>query len=173
VLEIFYIYDPLKQFWHNSRIPEPFMNYITLLHTDLAMEHLDQVTTPTLYHNHNPKSIPARKTSQDMPGFKRSRDGSVKDLESSVSTSLPPFMPMFENFRDELDLHHDQRERIIKASRDITAASKKMYVVLAENFLSYSVLTRIYTAFSAFKGRTFISIIYSGIVLDHAIEFDH
>jgi len=37
-----------------------------------------------------------------------------------------PFMPMFEQFRAELDEHHDRRERIIKASRDITAASKKM-----------------------------------------------
>lgn len=37
-----------------------------------------------------------------------------------------PFLPMFEVFRAELDEHHDRRERIIKASRDITAASKKM-----------------------------------------------
>ena len=56
-----------------------------------------------------------------MPGVKRSHDGVEKD-ESSAS----PFMSMFETFRDELDEHHDRRERIIKASRDITAASKKM-----------------------------------------------
>jgi hypothetical protein len=37
-----------------------------------------------------------------------------------------PFLPMFETFRSELDEHHDRRERIIKSSRDITAASKKM-----------------------------------------------
>ncbi|KAF8453130.1 Translin [Terfezia claveryi] len=37
-----------------------------------------------------------------------------------------PFMPMFTIFRDELDEHHDRRERVIKASRDITALSKKM-----------------------------------------------
>lgn len=37
-----------------------------------------------------------------------------------------PYMSMFEGFRNELDEHHDRRERIIKASRDITAASKKM-----------------------------------------------
>ncbi|PVH95873.1 Translin [Periconia macrospinosa] len=41
-----------------------------------------------------------------------------------------PFMPMFENFRKELDEHHDRRERIIKASRDITAASKKIIFTL-------------------------------------------
>jgi len=38
-----------------------------------------------------------------------------------------PFIPMFEVFRSELDEHHDRRERITKASRDITAASKKMW----------------------------------------------
>lgn len=37
-----------------------------------------------------------------------------------------PYLPMFETFRNELDEHHDRRERIIKASRDITALSKKM-----------------------------------------------
>ncbi|PGH28031.1 hypothetical protein AJ80_00286 [Polytolypa hystricis UAMH7299] len=33
---------------------------------------------------------------------------------------------MFTDFRNELDEHHDRRERIIKASRDITALSKKI-----------------------------------------------
>lgn len=37
---------------------------------------------------------------------------------------------MFEGFRNELDEHHDRRERIIKASRDVTAQSKKMFVHL-------------------------------------------
>jgi hypothetical protein len=59
-----------------------------------------------------------------MPGVKRHHDGAAKEKEVNAS----PFMPMFERFRDELDEHHDRRERIIKASRDITAASKKMYV---------------------------------------------
>jgi predicted translin family RNA/ssDNA-binding protein len=35
------------------------------------------------------------------------------------------FQSIFENFRNELDEHHDRRERIIKVSRDITALSKK------------------------------------------------
>lgn len=65
-----------------------------------------------------------------MPGVKRNHDGAVvkkvekNDGDSGVNTS--PFMPMFEHFRDELDEHHDRRERIIKTSRDVTAASKKM-----------------------------------------------
>ncbi|KAF1941568.1 Translin [Clathrospora elynae] len=41
-----------------------------------------------------------------------------------------PFMAMFEDFRKELDEHHDRRERIIKASRDITASSKKIIFTL-------------------------------------------
>jgi hypothetical protein len=60
--------------------------------------------------------------SSQMPAVKRHHDGAEKDKD--VKTS--PFMPMFEVFRNELDEHHDRRERIIKASRDITAASKKM-----------------------------------------------
>lgn len=41
--------------------------------------------------------------------------------------SPPTIHSMFEGFRDELDQHHDRRERLIKISRDITASSKKMY----------------------------------------------
>ncbi|PMD33703.1 translin-associated factor TraX [Hyaloscypha variabilis F] len=66
------------------------------------------------------RSIPSEKS--QMPAVKRHHDGAEKEKE--VTTS--PFMPMFEVFRDELDEHHDRRERIIKASRDITAASKKI-----------------------------------------------
>jgi predicted translin family RNA/ssDNA-binding protein len=62
----------------------------------------------------------------EMPGVKRHHDGAEKEKEVKSS----PFMPMFEAFRDELDEHHDRRERIIKASRDITAASKKIIFAL-------------------------------------------
>jgi hypothetical protein len=41
--------------------------------------------------------------------------------------SKSAIIAMFEGFRDELDEHYDRRERIIKASRDITTASKKMF----------------------------------------------
>jgi len=58
-----------------------------------------------------------------MPGVKRDRDGVEKEDSKSCAS---PFMPMFETFREELDQHHDRRERIIKASRDITALSKKI-----------------------------------------------
>ncbi|KAF2815205.1 translin associated factor X [Mytilinidion resinicola] len=46
--------------------------------------------------------------------------------EPSKRQSTSPVMAMFEGFRSELDEHHDRRERMIKASRDITAASKKI-----------------------------------------------
>lgn len=57
-----------------------------------------------------------------MSSTKRTHDGTAKEVKESTSQ----FMPMFEIFKQELDEHHDRRERIIKASRDITAASKKM-----------------------------------------------
>lgn len=50
----------------------------------------------------------------------------AETMEGSESQRVSPFIPMFETFRAELDEHHDRRERTIKASRDITAASKKM-----------------------------------------------
>ena len=57
-----------------------------------------------------------------MAGTKHPRS----DDEAAIPLSIvSPFMAMFETFRGELDEHHDRRERIIKASRDITALSKK------------------------------------------------
>lgn len=58
-----------------------------------------------------------------MAGVKRSRDG-VKAQSKTEADS--PYLPMFKAFRAELDEHHDRREKVIKASRDITASSKKM-----------------------------------------------
>lgn len=50
----------------------------------------------------------------------------LKRKHEDTMQQQSPFMPMFEGFRSELDEHHDRRERVIKASRDVTAASKKM-----------------------------------------------
>ncbi|KAK4508821.1 hypothetical protein PRZ48_002560 [Zasmidium cellare] len=55
-----------------------------------------------------------------------------KNKDTEISSSSSPFMPMFEHFRAELDEHHDRRERIIKASRDVTAASKKIIRTLSQ-----------------------------------------
>ena len=59
-----------------------------------------------------------------MAGIKRSR----AEMESNESAdNVSPFIPMFEGFKAE---HHDRRERVIKASRDITAYSKKVVFAL-------------------------------------------
>ncbi|KAM0276182.1 hypothetical protein ACHAQH_006989 [Verticillium albo-atrum] len=60
---------------------------------------------------------------------KRDRDGNIRPKDggkpgSAVAESR--FTPMFMEFRNELDEHHDRKERIVKASRDVTALSKKM-----------------------------------------------
>ncbi|ERF76573.1 hypothetical protein EPUS_05846 [Endocarpon pusillum Z07020] len=62
-----------------------------------------------------------------MAGVKRYRDGPKPQGRTDVDS---PYIPMFENFRAELDEHHDRREKIIKASRDITASSKKIIFAL-------------------------------------------
>ena len=58
-----------------------------------------------------------------MAGIKHPRS---EDELAENSIPMSPFITMFQTFRSELDEHHDRRERIIKASRDITALSKKM-----------------------------------------------
>lgn len=58
-------------------------------------------------------------------GVKRDRDGNAR-AASRADAPRGKFHDMFQGFRDELDEHHDRRERVIKASRDVTAQSKKM-----------------------------------------------
>jgi hypothetical protein len=60
-----------------------------------------------------------------MAGVKRTHAVMEQLKDTGDSSSL---LPMFETFRNELDEHHDRRERTIKTSRDVTAQSKKMYV---------------------------------------------
>lgn len=66
-----------------------------------------------------------------MSGFKRDWSGNAKRREGpkpapKQAVVRNAYTPMFESLRDELDQHHDRRERIVKASRDITGLSKKM-----------------------------------------------
>jgi len=64
-----------------------------------------------------------------MSGVKRDWSGRQKRDGPKLAHPVPArnaFTPMFERLRDELDEHHDRRERIVKLSRDITALSKKM-----------------------------------------------
>lgn len=62
----------------------------------------------------------------------KENDKSKSSGETTAAMDEPSekMLSIFGIFRDELDEHHDRRERIIKASRDITALSKKMYVPL-------------------------------------------
>ncbi|KAJ6032831.1 uncharacterized protein N7446_008875 [Penicillium canescens] len=67
-------------------------------------------------------------------GTKRDWEGQPLELHpkdtNMTDTEGPTVLSVFENFRDELDEHHDRRERIIKKSRDITALSKKIIFAL-------------------------------------------
>lgn len=66
---------------------------------------------------------------RDYNGEKKVHDGGPKKpagQKPQKSVVRNEYTPMFEYFRDELDQHHERRERITKASRDVTALSKKM-----------------------------------------------
>lgn len=67
-----------------------------------------------------------RNHAADMSG----RPPKTQKQGPSAEQSNSPFIPLFETFRAELDEHHARREDIIKASRDITAASKKIIFTL-------------------------------------------
>lgn len=89
-------------------------------------------------------------------GTKRDYDGNVR-AKSVQDLPRGRFHAMFETFRDELDEHYDRRERIIKASRDVTAQSKKMFVEfrLTNGPSDRSVLIMILnTVFSHCKGTS-------------------
>lgn len=68
----------------------------------------------------------------NVPGTADTTTASMASAAAAATTddTASAFQSVFENFRSELDQHHDRRERVIKASRDITALSKKMCVVL-------------------------------------------
>lgn len=59
-------------------------------------------------------------------GQKRKYDDGVMRDSAHLEGDMPSYTSIFESFREDLDEHHDRRQRIIKASKDITAASKKM-----------------------------------------------
>lgn len=55
-------------------------------------------------------------------GVKRDHTGEAVPVRAAPRR----FQTLFEGFRADLDEHHDRRDRIGKASRDVTAFSKKM-----------------------------------------------
>ncbi|KAL4758385.1 translin family protein [Aspergillus foveolatus] len=67
-------------------------------------------------------------TKRSWEGLPLHDDGKSQRFSSTTMVESASFdvLSMFEGFRDELDQHHDRRERLIKISRDITALSKKI-----------------------------------------------
>lgn len=61
-----------------------------------------------------------------VAGFKRDYTGNKKAAAPTKDVVRNEYTSMFENFRDELDKHHDRRQNIGKVSRDVTVLSKKM-----------------------------------------------
>lgn len=91
--------------------------------------------TSKLKQDHRDKAWEGQKglldTNNYMAGNKRAWDGNViaSPLETENMDTSPgasSIQSIFTEFRNELDEHHDRRERVVKASRDITALSKKM-----------------------------------------------
>jgi hypothetical protein len=74
-----------------------------------------------------PEEEPILKSNPSLKQSVRSKDKPTRSNNAPVKSNSP-YMPMFEKFRADLDEHHDRRERVIKASRDVTALSKKMFV---------------------------------------------
>lgn len=62
-----------------------------------------------------------------MAGVKRGHDKMENEDSGAVAG---PLHGIFDTFRSEIDEHHDRRERVIKASKDITAYSKKVIFAL-------------------------------------------
>lgn len=87
-----------------------FIHFTTMAGTKRTWEGTSVVDTTTM--------APAANTENNEQGTGQD------NMEESSST-----LAIFGTFRDELDEHHDRRERIVKTSRDITALSKKMYVI--------------------------------------------
>lgn len=77
---------------------------------------------------------------------------SAMTFENPGNEEGPVIQSIFENFRSELDEHHDRRERIIKVSRDITALSKKMYEAPIPNLAVNFGLIYVLIAYSPYNG---------------------
>ncbi|KAF5384676.1 hypothetical protein D9757_006203 [Collybiopsis confluens] len=67
----------------------------------------------------------------------------------------------FQQFRNELDEHHDRRERLIKASRDITNISKKTIFLVHRLVMAHDSSARKNAAKDGFKNLTQVHAIYA------------
>ncbi len=64
------------------------------------------------------------------PAKKPARAAAAPSSSTAANITPSRYTPLFEAFRDRLDAHHDRRERVVKASRDVTALSKKVIFAL-------------------------------------------
>jgi hypothetical protein len=71
------------------------------------------------------KVVVLNKQNNPMAGVKRDYNGNKKVIPTK-DVVRNQYTSMFETFRDELDQHHDRRQKIGKVSRDVTVLSKKM-----------------------------------------------
>ncbi|KAJ2778519.1 bifunctional uridylate/adenylate kinase [Coemansia javaensis] len=71
-----------------------------------------------------------RRASAADRGDKAARPRLDAEAADEPSPRKQAVLEAFGAYRDALDAHHDQRERVIKCSRDITALSKKMIFAL-------------------------------------------
>ena len=70
------------------------------------------------------RPYPAKRNRSDHGAVPTEGDG------ASSSGSRAKVLEAFSTFRDEIDEHNDRRERLIKASRDVTGLSKKVIFLL-------------------------------------------
>ncbi|KAI1341171.1 Translin [Xylariaceae sp. FL0016] len=71
--------------------------------------------------------VPKKRGGGAMGGVKRDHQGKEKkQWPPREPAPRNAYTSMFENFRDELDEHHDRRQKTGTVSRDVTALSKKI-----------------------------------------------
>ncbi|KAJ2002303.1 hypothetical protein GGI04_003394 [Coemansia thaxteri] len=88
------------------------------------MADLPPATLPDDSGDHQPKK---QKFSHINKASNRQQQPADSDQQlENMSSSKREVYTLFTRYRDTLDAHYDQRERVIKCSRDITALSKKI-----------------------------------------------
>ena len=63
---------------------------------------------------------------EGMEGKKKRKESENTTKEHDSIDSDSPVIQTFLSFRTEMDSHHDKYERLVKISRDITIASKRI-----------------------------------------------
>lgn len=109
------------------RIPANFSNTTNINYPDEeGVKELGDLLRNAMAPKRDRQGNPvANPSSPDLAVHAKSM-ASQKKTPQAASKPTTQFASIFEGFRTELDEHYDRRERLTKASRDITALSKKM-----------------------------------------------